>query len=211
MAVRFALGEPPTERVQPGDRTMKQENDWDETCEIDDLPASSAIAALRPNRYGSLRDLPDDELADPAELEQQAIMQDWGPILALPVKGRRQAFEPSVDESGKVEGAFGSVDFDRLKPEFDKARYKADRLRGQRENVLIMLGIVKERLPGKAKYRVLKSLQMGFIELEDIVSEDMRALAGLWLRARRLQEEIAELREVSRTKRERRAMAWLEA
>ena len=131
--------------------------------------------------------------------------------MALPVKGRRQEFKPSVDESGKVEGAFGSVDFDRLKSGFDKAQYKADRLREQRENVLIMLGIVKERLPGRAKYRVLKFLQMGFIELEDIVNEDMRALAGLWLRARRLQEEIIELREASRAKRERRATAWLEA
>ena len=190
---------------------MKQENDWDETCEIDDLPVSSAAVVMRPSRYGSLPDLPDDELADPAELEQQAIKQEWGPILALPVKGKRGAFQPSVDESGKVEGAFGSVDFDRVGADFDKARYKADRLREQRGNVLIMFGIVKERLPGKAKYRVLKYLERGIIDFEDIVSEDMAALAKLRLRARGLEEDLSELHKGSHARRQRKAMAWLEA
>lgn len=194
-----------------GDLNMKYENESDETNEIDDLPASSAVVVLRPSRYGSLRDLPDDELADPAELEQQAIMQEWGPILALPARGRRGAFHPSVDETGKVEGAFGSVDFDRVRADFDKARYKADKLREQRKDVLILLGIVKERLPGKAKYLVVKYLERGFIEIDDIVSEDMVALARLWLRAKRLEEEIAELHKVSRTRRQGKAMAWLEA
>jgi hypothetical protein len=190
---------------------MKHKNDWDEMCEIDDLPVSSAVTVLRPSKYGSLVDLPDEELADPAELEQQAIMQQWGPILALPAKGERRAFHPSVDESGKVEGAFGSVDFDRVGPEFDKARYKAERLREQREDVLLRFDIVKERLPGKARYLVVKYLEKGIIDFEDIVSEDMRALVRLLRQAMRLEEEIAELRKASHARRQRKAMAWLEA
>ena len=54
---------------------MKQENDWDETCEVDDLPVSSAVVVLRPSKCGSLVDLPDEELADPEELEQQMMAQ----------------------------------------------------------------------------------------------------------------------------------------
>ena len=40
----------------------------------------------------------------------------------------RNTFHPTMDEFGHAEGAFGSVDFDRLYPR-DKARYKADILR----------------------------------------------------------------------------------
>ncbi len=61
-------------------------------------------------------------------------------------------------------------------PEFDKPRYKADRLREQLRDTLIMMDTAKERLP-KAKYLVLKYLRMGVIEREHIVSEDMREMA----------------------------------
>lgn len=183
---------------------MKHENDWDETAEVDDLPVSAAVVVLRPSRYGTLADLPDEELADPEELEQQIMAQEWGPVLALGVKGKRWTFQPSVDESGKYEGAFGSADFDRIRPEFDKARYKAQRLREQLDDLLILIGIVKERLPGNAKYLVLKFLRMGIIDMDHIVNEDMLALARLELRARRLQQDAAKLQDVSRARRNRR-------
>jgi hypothetical protein len=190
---------------------MKQENSWDETSEVDELPVSSAVVVLRPSRYGSLADLPDDELADPEELEQQAVADEWRPIMALPVKGRRASLQPSVDESGRIDwGAFATVDFDRLTPEFDKARYKAEKLREQLGDLLILVGIVKERLPGKAKYLVLKHLRMGVIGMEHIVNDDMLTLAKLHLRARRLQEDIARLRQRSRDKVEKRVLALLE-
>jgi hypothetical protein len=72
------------------------------------------------------------------------------------------------------------VDFERTRPEFDKARYKADKLREKLKDVLIMLGIVKERLPGKAKDLVLKYLRTGIIGLEHITNEDR---PGTWLRS----------------------------
>ena len=49
----------------------------------------------------------------------------------MPVQGKQGGFRPDVDEDGFIFGAFASVDFERVKPGFDKARYKADKLRGQ--------------------------------------------------------------------------------
>jgi hypothetical protein len=189
---------------------MKQTVEYEDE-EVEDVPVSAVLQVKRDSRYGSVPDLDDEELADPEELERQVVAEQWGPILALPSQGKRERFQPSVDESGRVEGAFGSVDFDRVGPELDRARYKAEKLKEQLGDVLILVGIVKERLPGRAKYLVLKYLKLGIIELDDIVKEDMRSLAKLWLRARRLQNEIARLREASRVRREKRVKAWLES
>ena len=72
-----------------------------------------------------------------------------------------------------------------------------------------MLSIVKERLP-KARYKVLKYVKLGIIELEDIENFDMRQLALYYLRARWLQKRITELREASWMRRKAKAAKWLE-
>lgn len=108
---------------------------------IDDMPASAALKP-RTDRYGGVPGLDDEELADPEELERMAFLRDFEPVLSLPVKRREGWVRPNFDE-----GAFGSVDFDRLVPEFDKVRYKAEKLREQLRDLLITISIVKERLP----------------------------------------------------------------
>jgi len=188
---------------------MKQVVECEED-EVEDVPVSALLSVERKNRYGTLPDLEDEELADPEELERLAMAEEWGPVLALPVKSRRGWVRPTVDESSVDFDAFASVDFQRTIPELDKARYKADRLQEKLGDLLIMVGIVKERLPGKAKYLVLKYLKMGVIDLDHIASDDMRALAMLWLRAKRLQAEIADLRESSRARRAKQLAAFLE-
>ena len=122
--------------------------------------------------------------------------------------GRQGGFRPDM-EDGIVVGAFGSVDFDRCGPGIDKARYKAGKLREQLKDLLIMVSIVKERLPGKAKYLVLKYLRMGIIELEHVVSEDMVVLVRMHGRAEKLREEIAMLEEASVRRRQRQVKAVL--
>jgi hypothetical protein len=141
--------------------------------------------------------LDDEELADPDELERQVMREEWGPILALPVRTRRGWIQPNIDDDGRVDwGAFGTVDFSRTVPEFDKARYKADKLQERLTDIVIMLSIVSRRLP-RVQFRVLKYLRMGIIDIDQIVSEDMRALARLHSEARRLRQEITRLREAS--------------
>ena len=130
------------------------------------------------------------------ELERQVFLDEWGPVLALPVRGSK-GFRPDFVDNGGVEfNAFATVDFKRTMPEFDKARYKAEKLKEELQNVFIMFSIVQERLP-EARQQVLKYLEAGVIELEHLASEDMLALAKSYLRARRLQRQIRALRRGS--------------
>jgi hypothetical protein len=126
----------------------------------------------------------------------------WGPILALPDMEQHSGLRPVIDEFGHLDwGAFGTVDFERQHGPFDKARYKADKLQEQLRRTLIMLSVISDRLPGNAKYMVLKWLDMGVIDFDHIVNEDMQAIARRHLQAKRLQREICELREYSRSQR----------
>jgi len=167
------------------------------------VPASVLVKREQANRYGSVPELDDEELADPDELERQVFAEGWAPILGLP-EPRRSSIRPAADESGGLDwGAFATVDFERYSGGFDKARYRAEREREQLKDKLIMLAIVKERLPGKAKYLVLKYRRMGVITMEHIVNEDMLALAKLWLDIERKKAEIGRLYAASAGRRER--------
>ena len=177
-----------------------------------EVPESPLLRLERKNRYGSVPDLEDEELADPEELERCAIQAEWEPVLMLPRRGPRYGPRPSVDMNGELDwGAFGTVDFDqeRAKPSWEKG--KVQELRERLKDTVIMLSIVKERLPGMAAQQMLKWLRMGVVELEHIVNDDMHALAMLYLRARRLRQEIRGLKERAREREKRRLEAWLEA
>jgi hypothetical protein len=176
-------------------------------CGIE-VPESALLRRDRGNRYGGVPGLDDSELADPAELERQVWQQEFGPILALPVTASRSCIRPEIDENGHVDwGAFGSVDFDRYTGGFDKARYKADKLREQLKDVLILFSIVNDRVTNAAKYLVLKYLRMGIIRFEHIVNDDMAALGRLYLRAQRMRQEIRRLWGASDRRRDQRADA----
>ena len=176
-----------------------------------EVPESALLQLERGNRYGSVPGLEDEELADPDELERQVMAADFAPILELPVRRQHGGIRPSMDESGAVDwGAFGTVDFEKIAPEFDKVRYKAEKVRERLRSVLIMFSIIKDRLPGKAKYLVLKYLRMGIIELDHVIDSDMAALARRHFQARRLRAEIQRLQEASWRRREERLNAWLE-
>ena len=176
---------------------MKQAIEF-ENVQVQDAPVSPFLKVQRSSRYGSVPGLDDDELADPFELERQVMEQEFAPVLELPSRGRSSGIRPDVDESGGLDwGAFGTVDFERTRPPRDKLRFKAEKLREERRDVMLLLGIVKQRVPGRAKFLVLKYLRKGVIELEHLASHDMRALGRLYLRARRLRQEIAQLEEAS--------------
>jgi hypothetical protein len=164
---------------------------------ISDVPPSAALKVDKGNPYGSVPGLEDEELADPAELDRWAFREQWGPVLSLPEGRRPSGFRPERDEEGNIEGAFGSVDFCRLHGEFDKARYKADRLTEELRQTMIRLDSAMERVPGRAKYQVLGYLRQGVIDFDHIEDENMRWIARWDGRARRLRDEIGSLREFS--------------
>ena len=189
---------------------MKQAAEIEEMEEVEDVPVSAILKVQRQNRYGSVPGLDDEELADPDELERQVMAEEWGPVLMIPVKKGHSGIQPAIDESGGVDwGAFGTVDFERSRPEFDKAMYKAEKLKEKREDLVIMMEIVAGRLPRVAVRQVLKYVQSGIIELDDIANEDMRALAKLYLRTLRVEKEIRELAQASFRRRRAKAEVWL--
>ena len=57
---------------------------------------------------------------------------------------------------------------------------------------------------------VLKHVRLGVLDVDEIVDPDMKAMAQLYLRARRLRREIHELEEVSEQRRKRKLQRWLE-
>ena len=176
------------------------------------VPESVLVKVERKDRYGRVPGLDDEELADSEELERQVLKEEFEPILMLPVTPRRGWARPAVDEDGSVDwGAFGTVDFERYSGGFDRARHKAEMLREQLKDKLILLALVKERLPGKAKYLVLKYVRMGIITLEHIASDDMLAAARLYLQARQLQKELWQVQEAARKREQRVWERWLDA
>ncbi len=161
------------------------------------VPESALLSVERDSGYGSVPGLEDEELASPAELERQAFLAEWGPILALPCKGFNGCIRPIVDEFGHLDwGAFGTVDFLRLREPFDKARYKADKLQEPLQWALIMLGMVQERLSSPAKLQVLARIYSG-ADLDDVEGENEHAYARWHLRVRNLRDQIRELRAAS--------------
>ncbi|MFA6424670.1 MAG: hypothetical protein WCW64_00625 [Phycisphaerae bacterium] len=177
-----------------------------------EVAPSAVLRRLHTSReYGSIPDLEDSELASPDELERQAIKAELAPVLCLPAKNRNRHCSASdySDEIGF--DAFGTVDFDRGQPEFNKARYKADKLREQIKDLLITIYIIKDRIPGKAKYKILKLVRMGVIEIDDIEDWDTWQLAKLYMRAIDLRKQIAELQEASRQRRQHQYQKWLDS
>ncbi len=177
---------------------------------VEEVVGVSLLALLseqRKNPYGSVPGLDDEELADPRELERQVVMEQWWPVLALPVQGKAGGYRPELDESGVDWGAHATVDFGRTMPEFDKVRYKADRLRERLKDVIIMFDTVSRRLP-RAKWKVIKYVHMGLLDEERIASWDMWQLVLLDQRIRKLRREIDALREASweRQKEQRRRL-----
>ena len=147
------------------------------------------VQILKERGYGSVPDMDDDELADPAELMRIITLEQWGPILALPVKPAKSHIRPTVDERGNFDwGAFGSVDFDKMFP-FDKKRYMVELLREDLHNVLIAFDVLKEHLSVDQRLEVIRHVDMGK-DIDLIENWDKWFLARRYLQAKGIRRQI---------------------
>jgi hypothetical protein len=170
--------------------------DMDERFDDDD--GLSIVRVERDQGFGSVPGLPDEELADPAELERQAMIADWGPILSLPVKSVYGGIRPAIDEFGHLDwGAFGTADFERLHGPFDKARYKADKLEEDVRDAVITLGMISARLPAESVNSIQARLRDDSFDIDDLEGADEYGFARFYTRVKRLRSEIRELRQFS--------------
>ena len=171
-----------------------------------EVPVSALLTRQQGNRYGSVQGLDDEELIAPAEVERLFLKEAFAPILALPVKSKSSGIRPNIDEDGRVEwGAFGTVDFDRYTGRLDKVRYKADRLKEQLYDERLMIEITSGHIKPIARYKIIKYVLKGILDVDEIVDVEMYCLAKRFLRVRRLQRELAELKERSGQRRKKQA------
>ena len=180
---------------------MKQEKEFEVYDEVE-VPQSPLLKRKRSKRYGSVPDLDNSDLIEPSEIERIYLKEAFAPILALPVKTRKGWLRPNVDEDGIIElGAFATVDFDRY-VDFDKARYKAEKLQEELADERLMMEIITGRIKTLAKYKVIKLVLAGVLDIDDISDGDMYCLAKRCLRAARMQREIDQLKEQSKKRRQ---------
>jgi len=176
------------------------------------VPAAALQQERQRTKYGTLKDLPDEELADPDELERVVYKEMWWPILRLPQQRWECPIRPNIDEDGRVDwGAFGTVDFDSYRPQSSKLRYKAEQMKEQLKDRVNLLRMISDRIPGTAKYKVLSLVKKGVLDPDDIADWDMWQLAVGYRRAWRLRREIEQLLARSRKQQEQRLKAWLES
>jgi hypothetical protein len=213
LAIRFEGGlhdlylsfSPPT--FEQGCRKTEVFNMSEEVFLIEDgveVGAPVLLKRERPDRYGSVPGLDDSELANPDEIERCVLRAELEPVLLLPTR-KSKGYSPVWDTHSDVSfNAFASMDFDRLRPEFNKARYKADKLDEQRRDVLMIFAMLNERVTKKVKYTLLKLVRIGRIEADQIKDWDMWQLARYYLRAYKLGQEVRKLRKYSRNSREQK-------
>ena len=174
------------------------------------VPASILRQQKKKDRYGYVEGLSDEERADPDELERIVHKEMWWPILSLPQQRCECSIRPNMDEDGRVDwGAFGTVDFNRYRPGFDKLRYKVEKLKEKLKDLVFTLTIMSARIPDRAKYKILKMVKAGLLDIGDIVDNQMYFLAEAYLRALSLRKEIEQLQEKRKQRQEQRIEAWL--
>ncbi|MCO6438589.1 MAG: hypothetical protein J5J06_15970 [Phycisphaerae bacterium] len=175
---------------------MKTEEGWIEGGVV--VAESALLKVERGTGYGSVPGLEDEELADPDELERQVMIAEWGPILAIPITWKRPLIRPQLDGNNKLDwGAFGTVDFDRLRPTFNPGLRLAQELEEDLRNAVIMLGVVSQRLANEARGEALRMIHMFNVEADYFDDWSQWAFARWYLRARTLRRRIRGLRRAA--------------
>jgi len=172
-----------------------------QACEYEEIGGDWKVInedGRRLSEWMSKLGLMGDDDATPEQLERLAFMMDWGPIMELPIRNHRGQIRPAIDEQGQLDwGAFGTVDFERLRGPFDGARYKADILQAELRHNVLMLEALAGRVPVEAQLRILELGRTGVPDLDQIDDSDEWLFARRYLRIKRLRNEIRELRKLS--------------
>jgi len=178
---------------------MKTDEVWIEDGVV--VPESALLTVERDTGYGSVPGLEDEELADPAELERQVMLEEWGPVLAIPIRWSRPVIRPNIDENNELDwGPFGTVDFARLRPAYVSTFRLAHELQEELRDALSMLGIVGERLTIEDRAEVLRLLQVDHVDLDDFEDFNRWSYARWYLRASKLRRRIQGLRRAAHRK-----------
>lgn len=172
---------------------MKNNNEQQMEIDASELPVIGAVSVLRQRGYGTIADLDDEAPADVHELQRLIAWRDYEPILSL--RGRNgRAGNIALTPDGEIDwGRISPITASRrrLKP-IAVRRGDVSELRERLASTVRMANLLRARVPGTAKYLVLKYVQMGIVPIEEITNKDMRVLAQLDAKMRRLTQRIEE-------------------
>lgn len=163
---------------------------------IEDAPVRASLKVLRQSEIAE----DDEDAISWSEVQRLLHERDWGPILRLP------ATEDDFFSGCQLDGAFDTHDFWRQQGG-NVRRYNAALAWAmfEKENVLITLSMILERLPEVASYRVLKYAERGVIDESMVVGDDMKAAVRWNRRLLAVKEKIGRIAEA----RKRRLSAGL--
>ena len=172
---------------------MKEINVQMEEIDENELPVSGVVRVQRRKGYGTIPDLDDEVPADIGELQRLVAYSMYGPVIDLPGRGGRLGHV--------VLDADGEVDWEAVGPAGGRRRRatpgvvgRAGQLREELAHVVGLIGLLEQRVPGTAKYLVLKYVRMGILDLEHVSRHELRQVAQLEARARALRAELDGLR-----------------
>jgi hypothetical protein len=157
------------------------------------------VEVVKTSSCGSVSGLEDEEPADYSELLRQVAIEQWAPLLDIPIKRSGRYIKPAIDDNGNPDyGAFGTMDFERMFP-FNKDIYKIDRLGEQLKNTLIMFDIVKDKVAPEKRAQVIKHVYSG--KDIDLIEDWFQWRMACWFsRARSIMAQIKLLRAGSYTR-----------
>ena len=168
---------------------MKNVNVMTDEIEESELPVSGAVRVVRRKGYGTVADLEEEGPADIGELQRIVAYEMYGPVIALPGRGGRLGHV--------VLDANGEIDWEAIGPAGGRRRWArpgvvgpADQLRAELAHLVGLIGLLPERVPGTAKYLVLKYVRMGILDVEHVTNHELRELVKLEARARQLREQL---------------------
>lgn len=168
---------------------MKQINQQTDEIEMSDLPVTGSIRVQRNRGYGNIPDLDDEAPMNLAELRRMVAWQLYGPLLALPGRHRRGYLV--LDANGEVDwNAIGPAGR-RRQPERRDTSERTEQLRTELVHVLSQIATATQRVPGTAKYLVLKHVRMGILQPEHVTDPNLREVVRLQAKAERLRQELA--------------------
>lgn len=166
----------------------RQVMEWNE-IDASELPVSPTVRVERTGGYGTVADLEEEEPIDAGELARMVAWQLYEPVLRLPGRGRYG--RSAIDENGEIDWSRCGAARGRRVPASRHDHAQAWPARAQLKATLAEIGEMDRRIPGNAKYLVLKYLEMGILQEGHILNQDLLAMARLKKRAERLQSAIA--------------------
>ncbi len=159
-----------------------------QTIEYKRIPVKPTICPVKPEQYGTVEGLDNDELADPSELERIGYLRLYAPVLTLPRLDSDPIFSPEF-----AGGAFDTWDFHRMYPcmaETARRQSRLNWLKSKLRDRLIILSILKDKLSVSQRALAITAARKSS-DFESLPDPETQAFAREYKRSLVIRNQIA--------------------